>query len=232
MLVRLASSWMGGPSIRCCMEERNNRLRLVHWRPFLPCYLTPATCICHLLQVEHELLHLLVLLDVKRSLPAAAGKDAPVGPPSLDGMPPLLRCTVGDAGAHLTAGPPTCLPRPAVPAGAVVAFSCVAAPGQQPLSTCGPADWSRYPHPPLHTSTHPTLWCRRCGIAVGAQGRCLAQGSDGRPAPPAQGKHAVAGCWPAPPLGSAAGLCKAAACLWGQPLCVDHVLLPVILFKS
>jgi hypothetical protein len=49
--------------------------------------------------VEHELLHLLVLLDVKRSLPAAAGKGAAVGPPSLDGTPPLLRCTVADAGA-------------------------------------------------------------------------------------------------------------------------------------
>ena len=73
-------------------------------------------------QVEHELLHLLVLLDVKRS--AAAGGDKPAAPatPTLDGQPPVLRCTVVDAGgcracarAAAPCQPPPChTVRPAV----------------------------------------------------------------------------------------------------------------------
>ncbi|EFN52201.1 hypothetical protein CHLNCDRAFT_139012 [Chlorella variabilis] len=49
--------------------------------------------------VEHELLHLLVLLDVRRSGAAEAPVGVPLAPPQPDGAPPLLRCTAADADA-------------------------------------------------------------------------------------------------------------------------------------
>jgi hypothetical protein len=50
------------------------------------------------MQVEPELLHLLVLLDVRRSGQPATSAGS-VEPATQDGAPPLMTCTVADAGA-------------------------------------------------------------------------------------------------------------------------------------
>lgn len=66
---------------------------------WLPCCCPPLPC-PHpsLWQVEPELLHLLVLLDVRRSGAAASEKGAATAA-AQEGAPPVLHCSVADADA-------------------------------------------------------------------------------------------------------------------------------------
>ena len=113
-------------------------------------------------QVEHELLHLLVLLDVRRST-AASAKPAQPATPSLADETPVLRCSVADADAVASpwwggrggegggGGTPT----------ATLRRGSWAAAWHARLSLCvrGPCVVSFQPHlcPPTHPPTHRRL---------------------------------------------------------------------------
>ena len=69
------------------------------WAAHAPLRLmAPAPTWPPLAQVEHELLHLLVLLDVRRSGAAAASQGTATAA-AQEGAPPVLRCSVADADA-------------------------------------------------------------------------------------------------------------------------------------